>query len=602
MAVFRARQIGILNAVRGARASMHWYGWLCIGLLVVPALSLAVFMTLDGEVRETEWVESVLPAAGLLALVASGVFAFRVLSSLRRLGELAQLLCEQGSDPVFVKDRRHRYRFVNEPAATLIGERPFGVIGRHDGELHPGDESSAFEENDRVCLERDLPTLFREVQTLPGGGTRSFLVSKRPLHDFRGRIAGLVGLARDITDELELRKLIRCRADEMHAWFDLNPLPVVIFASDDLRILKANAAAERCYGGSQHALQRVWLPDLFAPEEAGRVQSHLGNAARNLAPGSLSWRQRKLDGEPFEASIHIGNLPHEDIPAGIMMVRDVSGEHAARKELEACAARYEDLIESGLGMVWMHDPDGHLLRVNASLAEALGYEPEALVGRNLADFVAEDARDNWDDYMGRVRSLKRDAGVLHVSTCNGDHRVWQYHFVCYPDAEPTPYIMGSAQDVTLRHRQELRMRDRNQRDALTGCHTRRWLEMFAWQAGHDQVWGCVVVDIDYFRQVNASEGRARGDALLREFVGMLGNAASSGDAVVRLGGDEFVVVIPDANEAHMREFAERLGAAARDGMPVAFSLGWAMREAGESMESTLRRADKMLYRNRCDHS
>jgi hypothetical protein len=33
-------------------------------------------------------------------------------------------------------------------------------------------------------------------------------------------------------------------------------------------------------------------------------------------------------------------------------------------------------------------------------------------------------------------------------------------------------------------------------------------------------------------------------------------------------------------------------------MPAVFSLGWAVREDGESLDSTLRRADKMLLRER----
>jgi diguanylate cyclase (GGDEF)-like protein len=181
---------------------------------------------------------------------------------------------------------------------------------------------------------------------------------------------------------------------------------------------------------------------------------------------------------------------------------------------------------------------------------------------------------------------------------NGERRVLRYQFICYPDAEPTPYVLGTAQDVTLRHRYELRLRDQNQRDALTGCRTRRFLELFALQATHDQVWGCVVVDIEYFRQLNASEGRERGDEVLREMARLLGATAGAGDVVVRLGGDEFAVVMPHTTDLGVRELAERLAMASRDGMPAVFSIGWALREGDEPLESTLRRADKMLLLGR----
>ena len=197
-------QFGILEAVPGARSSLRWLGWCGLALLVIPAVVLAVLVETDDTITQDGGVGLLLPAAGVLALVAAGWMLVSMLGSLRRLAELAQLLCEHTDGPVFVKDSTHRYRFVNEAAATLLGRRPQDVVGHRDSDLQPGAESLAFEENDRVCLDRDLPTMFRESQTT-GGGERSFLVSKRPLHNARGKITGLVGAARDITDESSCR-------------------------------------------------------------------------------------------------------------------------------------------------------------------------------------------------------------------------------------------------------------------------------------------------------------------------------------------------------------------------------------------------------------
>lgn len=590
-------QFGILEAIPGARASLRWLGWCGLALLVIPAVGLAVLAESSDRIAQAGGAGLLLSGIGLLALAAVGWVVVLMLRCLRRLAELAQLLSEHSDGPVFVKDAAHRYRFVNEAAAALIGRRPQDVIGHRDSDLHPGAESLAFEENDRVCLDRDLPTMFREAQTT-AGGERSFLVSKRPLHDLHGKTSGLVGAARDITDELDLQKLVRRRADETRAWFDLNPLPVVLFASADKRILKVNAAAERCYGYSRQRLLEMRVGDLFAPGEADRLRSYLREDGRAVPPGSVAWRHRRATGELFDVLTDIGNLPHAEIPGRVMLVRDISGEQATKQALQECATRYDDLVESGLAMVWMHDMDGRLLKVNGAMAHALGYDREAMAGRPLSDFVAEETHGGWRDYHDRIHSLTRDAGVLHFVSRNGERRVWQYQFVCYPDAEPVPYVVGAAQDVTLRHRYELRLQDQNQLDALTGCRTRRFLDAFALQTAHDQVWGCVVMDIDYFRQLNASEGRARGDEVLRDMAKLLANTAGSGDVVVRLGGDEFAVVMPHASENAVRELAERLAKSSQDGMPAVFSIGWALREADEPLESTLRRADKMLLRSR----
>ncbi|TAN02546.1 MAG: PAS domain S-box protein [Rhodanobacteraceae bacterium] len=591
------RQFGILDAIPGARASLRWAGWAGIALLVVPAVILAIVAATRSDDFSGATFTWGLSLAGWIALALTGYVMIRVLSSLRRMTELASVLCERSNAPVFVKDTAHRYRFANEETAALVGRGPADILGRRDSELDPGSVALAFEENDQVCLERDLPTLFRESQQT-AEGERAFLVGKYPLHDTRGRIVGLVGVAHDITDELELQKLTRRHSDEARVWFDLNPLPVVAFASSNLQITGANPAALRCYGYDRERLLHLHLPDLFAPEETERLRAYLRREGRALPPGSVTWKHRRANGEVFDVLTDMGNLPHEATPKHLMLVRDVSVEQAARDALQESEARFDELLESGLSMVWMHDLDGRLLRVNDAMADALGYEHEGMPGRLLSDFLVEGAQDEWKDYLDRIRSLPRDAGLLHVKFRGGEERVWQYHFVCYPDAEPVPYVLVSAQDVTLRHRYELRIRDQNRRDPLTGCHTRRYLDAFALQATADQSWGCVLVDVDYFRQLNASEGRARGDEVLRDLARLLVNHAGTDAEVVRMGGDEFAVMMPQANANGVHELADRLALASRDGMPAVFSLGWAVREAGEPLESTLRRADKVLFRSR----
>lgn len=537
---------------------------------------------------------------GLLGIAAIATLAFvmlRALASLCSVIELAHVLCERDDGPVFVKDSGHRYRFANDATARLVGRKPVDILGRRDSELDPGTSALAFEENDRVCLDRNLPTLFRETQK-SATGEQAFIVAKYPLHDCRGHITGLVAMAHDITDELELRRLVRRRADETRAWFDRNPLPVVAFTGTDQRIVNANPAAVQCYGHSRDALLKMHLSDLFAPGEAQRLRTYLHGHRHGTPAGSVGWKHCKANGEIFDVMVDIGHLPHEEVPTRLMLVRDISGEAAAREALAASTARYEDLLESGLALVWTHDMDGKLLRVNGAMAEALGYERGDMSGRALSDFVADGELEHWRDYVERFHSLKRDAGLLHFSSRSGERRVWQYQFVCYPDAKPAPYVLAAAQDVTTRHRHELRMRDQNRRDPLTGCRPRQFVDVFSQQAAVDRAWGCVVVDIDYFRQLNASEGRARGDEVLLDLARLLTNNARAGDEVVRMGGDQFAVLMPQATADAARELADRLGVASRDGMPAVFSLGWAVREGGESLESTLRRADKMLLRSR----
>jgi GGDEF domain-containing protein len=66
------------------------------------------------------------------------------------------------------------------------------------------------------------------------------------------------------------------------------------------------------------------------------------------------------------------------------------------------------------------------------------------------------------------------------------------------------------------------------------------------------------------------------------------------EPVIRLGGDEFLIVLTGENAARTEQIAIRLQRAAARGSPVAFSLGWAVRNSGERFERTVDRADQEL--------
>jgi len=577
----------------------RWLMRLATPLLALGGLALLAIVIFDGAQSSFNLWQIALLVAGVLALMGAWFGMAMTHRRLRRMRELMQSICDEGRDAIFVKDTNSRYRFANVTTASLFGRKAAEVIGMRDDELLEDGNAAAYLENDRVCLQRGIPTLFREKQDVPGQGERSFLVTKMPLHDNRGRVMGLLGIARDITEELDLRQLAERRADEMRALFTNNPLPVVIFAVSDLRVLDANPAALRCYGYSREEILKLGLPELCSEADGARLRDNLRGNARRLPPGSVPYRHRRKDGEEFDAQTDTGTLRFDNTPARLMIVRDLSAERSLQQDLHDSERRYADLVESGLGMVWMHDLDGRLLRVNAAMAQALGYEREELLGRNMGEFIAEESQAVFEEYLERTHNLRRDAGVIHLVARNGERRVWQYRSVYYPDAEPMPYVLGSAQDVTLRQQYESRLREQNVRDALTQCYNRRYLELFSNRAAREQRWGCVVVDVDHFKQINDQHGHHRGDEILREIAALLQRNSRAGDAVVRLGGDEFAVILTQASEESAREITARLSAASATG-PASFSLGWSIREDDEPLDSTLRRADKALLRARME--
>jgi diguanylate cyclase (GGDEF)-like protein len=85
-------------------------------------------------------------------------------------------------------------------------------------------------------------------------------------------------------------------------------------------------------------------------------------------------------------------------------------------------------------------------------------------------------------------------------------------------------------------------------DRLTGLPNRALLlqatERLLESAPGDQELALLVVDIDRFRDVNDTLGRAQGDAVLREVAARLARSVRATDLVARVEGDRFGVLLP----------------------------------------------------------
>lgn len=122
---------------------------------------------------------------------------------LRHVSSLLRAVAEGTSDAVFVKDLEGRYLFANSATAKFLGRTVEEVIGRDDSELFGAEEGQALMEADRQVIESGEARSGEERLSI-GGDRRIFSALKAPYRDESGRIAGTIGISRDITEQKKL--------------------------------------------------------------------------------------------------------------------------------------------------------------------------------------------------------------------------------------------------------------------------------------------------------------------------------------------------------------------------------------------------------------
>jgi diguanylate cyclase (GGDEF)-like protein len=142
-------------------------------------------------------------------------------------------------------------------------------------------------------------------------------------------------------------------------------------------------------------------------------------------------------------------------------------------------------------------------------------------------------------------------------------------------------------------------------DGLTGVLNRRaWLLQadieLANSIRYQRPIGVLMIDLDYFKQINDTRGHEAGDQALQFFATVLQAACRTGDLVCRYGGEEFCVLLMCAEEDAAHAFDKRLRTELQKasvlGFPLNYSGGVALRLPHEKrIADILRRADQALY-------
>src|SRR5450759_2506929 len=200
---------------------------------------------------------------------------------------LLRTLIDNIPDSIYSKDLACRKTLANLTEARYLGVKSEAdVLGKDDFDIYPKELAEKFFADDQLVLQTGEPVLNREEYILDEKQQKHWLLSsKLPLRNQEGRIIGLVGIGRDITD----RKQAQEETQRERAFFDqlVETAPEGIAIADPQgRIMRVNAEFVRMFGYGVDEVVGQYLDDLVAPparqEEAKALTRSTIQGGKNL--------------------------------------------------------------------------------------------------------------------------------------------------------------------------------------------------------------------------------------------------------------------------------------------------------------------------------
>jgi diguanylate cyclase (GGDEF)-like protein/PAS domain S-box-containing protein len=444
-------------------------------------------------------------------------------------------------------DKEQRLHFANQAVCDRLGKSREQIVGRAVSDIVPMTPDDPFDGMTQAAL-TGRAQRFEHTDQI-NGETRRIETYLTPDAGPDGDVRGLFVVGVDITHLKEVERALRDLTDVVEHTTDY-------VAQTNWRgdVLYINPAARAALGFTpKQSLDGKLYSDFYPPEVIERF-------AKEIIPAVMrdgSWVGETTvtlkGGEQLPVS-HVV-IAHRDSSGRVVryssLMRDISEEVAARRDLARQTATLNAVIESIPAMVAVWDADLRFRLVNKAYVRWRGRRRRELVGTRIEEVLGEAEYQRSLPWAERALAGETVTYEKEYPDADGLRHVSFTYIPLHLKGGKVGGVVGVAQDITHHREENVRLMLLSERDPLTGLLNRAGFEKYLSKKtdhGDGASLAVLYVDLDHFKPINDKHGHATGDEVLREFATRLQGLVRPTDAVARLGGDEFGVVLAGVRE------------------------------------------------------
>lgn len=561
---------------------------------------------------------------------------------------ILRTLIDSIPDYIYVKDTESRFVAGNLAIAHSFGKAtPEEIYGQNDFDFHAPELAIQFRADEEGIFRTGQPLINREEFVIePAGNQKWLITTKLPLRDSQGKIVGLVGVGRDITERRRAEQALKASEQYARNIID-SSLDMIITVDRERRIVEFNRAAETAFGYARDKILGKHISLLYADSAEGQTVHQTTFEEGNLVREILN---RRRNGEVFPSLLSAAVMRDgKGEPIGVVGVsRDITearrAEEALRRRLAELGALHtvaaasveapdedtlieratrvvgENLFPDNFGVLLL-DHSRSCLRVHPSYRADMAIKDrivplhQGITGQVAATGTGIRCGDvsNQPGYLrldARIRSElcvplrvgDRLLGVMNAESARS---------FAFTDADERLLVTLASQLASAidRLRTQAELRRLATIDELTGVFNRRYFFELArrefdrcQRLGHPM--SAIMVDIDHFKAVNDKHGHAVGDQVLRAVVASCLKDIREIDLLGRYGGEEFTILLVECDQSYALHVAERLRASiagneiptTRGPVSVTVSLGLAQLNIDtKDITALIESADAAMY-------
>jgi PAS domain S-box-containing protein len=347
--------------------------------------------------------------------------------ALRDSEERFRTLVSSMDDMVFTVDLHQRHTGAFGRWIERFGLERRDLIGRTASEIFGVDAALIHEQSYARALAGEQ--VIYEWSMAADGEEHHFQTSLSPIRDQSGKVTGLVGVGRDITERKHAGEAL-LESEERYRELVENARDIIYTHDLMGNYTTVNKAAEQITGYSREEALKMNLAQTVAPEYLDISRQMI---ARKLAGEKETVYDLEIiakDGHRVKVEVNTRLVFQDDVPVAIQgIARDVTERKLAEDDLRKQKEILQKVFDHIPIMIALFDENGRIKLVNREWERTLGWSlgeietktqdimaelyPDPKYRKEVLDFIAESSAE-WADFKTRVR----DGQVIDTSWAN----------------------------------------------------------------------------------------------------------------------------------------------------------------------------------------
>jgi len=379
---------------------------------------------------------------------------------LRESEEKFRGIAERSFDGIFTLDANATVSYASPTFMRIFGFDSTEVVGKSLADQVPDSEP----EPERIKLLQAFADI-TSGKTVEGlqfearrkDGSPIFVeVNASPILD-EGRVVGVQGVVRDITERKQMEKRLRESEEKFRG---------IAERSFD-GIFKVDANGNLTYTSPSMYKILGFKPEDVIGQSAmknlsalaiPKVAQALGKVLRGGTIEALEVEARRKDGSPV--FIEINASPIYDEGHSVVEIQGVVRDVTERRRAEESRRLFASVVESSpFGMISLR-LDGTIISWNPAAERIFGYSPKELIGRQVSVLAPQ---DRADESTRLLEKLNEEGGVVHLESIRRrkDGRLFDYSLDAFPTTDSSGKMIGLSgffSDITAQKASEEKIR------------------------------------------------------------------------------------------------------------------------------------------------